>query len=392
VTDTARDRGVLPPILDHVPIREALARAAASGELPGALLFHGPAGIGKQRLALWLGQLLLCDPPAGDAAPCARCAHCRLTTRLEHPDLHWFFPLPRPKASGGPEKLAEALEEVRAAELAARRKEPYRPLAPREMAGLFLAQMQTVRRIAQARPAMARAKVIVIGDAERLVPQESSPEAANALLKLLEEPPPATTLILTAADSDALLPTIRSRLLPVRIQPLPAATLEEFLTTELAVPTDTARTVAHIAQGSLGAALAYLSDGGEPGPLEVVRQQARTWLDAATSPASDAALALALNLPPSGARGTFSESLTHLAQWLRDLAAVDAAAEEVVVNVDGLPGLRKAAARLPGSSARISRALARVETVAHWTQININPQLALAWLLRGLRRDLGAGG
>jgi DNA polymerase III subunit delta' len=63
-------------------------------------------------------------------------------------------------------------------------------------------------------PAMARRKVFIIGDAERMAPQASSQEAANAFLKLLEEPLPDTTLILTSSEPGALLPTIRSRVVP----------------------------------------------------------------------------------------------------------------------------------------------------------------------------------
>ena len=67
------------------------------------------------------------------------------------------------------------------------------------------------------RPSVGSRKVFVVGDAEAMVPQESSPEAANAFLKLLEEPPADTTLILTSSNPGALLPTIKSRVLPIRL-------------------------------------------------------------------------------------------------------------------------------------------------------------------------------
>ncbi|MBR9990314.1 MAG: hypothetical protein KFH98_11185, partial [Gemmatimonadetes bacterium] len=187
----------LLPVEGHAETRTALAAAVGAGRLPDSLLFHGPPGVGKQRLALWLGQLLLCDQPAGDG-PCGECQACRLAIRLEHPDLHWFFPLPRPKGVG--DRLGDALEEARAAELAVRRAEPLRATAADGLAGIYLAHVHVLLRSASSRPAMGRRKVFVVGDAEALVPQEASPEAANALLKLLEEPPANTTIILTAAD------------------------------------------------------------------------------------------------------------------------------------------------------------------------------------------------
>src|SRR5690606_28227706 len=141
-----------------------------------------------QRLALWFAQRALCSRP-GDVEPCGTCTACRLALRLEHPDLHWFFSLPRPKASGGAEKVGEALEEARAAELADRRQQPLRPTYSAEPTGLYLGHVQIIRRLATVRPSMGQRAVFIIGDAELLVPQEASQEAANALLKLLEEPP-----------------------------------------------------------------------------------------------------------------------------------------------------------------------------------------------------------
>src|SRR4051812_42722626 len=73
--------------------RETIGRSA----LPASLLFHGPRGVGKQRLAIWLGQLLLCEQPA--EGPCGTCTQCRFSSKLTHPDLHWFFPRPRLKDS-----------------------------------------------------------------------------------------------------------------------------------------------------------------------------------------------------------------------------------------------------------------------------------------------------
>lgn len=255
----------LRPLEGHDAEREALTAAVREGRLPNSLLLHGPAGIGKQRLGLWLAQLLLCDAPT-PTGPCDACHSCRLAVRLEHPDLHWFFPLPRPK--GSTDRLLEALEEARGAELESRRAQPLRPTLPHGMVGIFLAQVQALLRIANARPAMGRRKVFVIGDAELLVPQEASPEAANALLKLLEEPPADTTLILTASEPDLLLPTIRSRLLPVRVRPLGTESAAEFLVRHGDVEPAAARRAATLAGGAIGRALGFLPDQGAPGPLD----------------------------------------------------------------------------------------------------------------------------
>ena len=165
---------------------------------------------------------------AAPRAPAARCRPCRLALGLEHPDLHWYFPLPRPKGVSG-DRLADALESARADALAEIREQPLRPSLGDEMRGLYLGLVQSLRRRAQSRPTMAPVQVFIIADAELLVPQESSPEAANALLKLLEEPPADPRFILTSSEPGRLLPTIRSRSVPLHLAPLPRERVAAFL-------------------------------------------------------------------------------------------------------------------------------------------------------------------
>ena len=113
----------LAPLVGHQEARRALGRTVRSDSLPHSLLLYGPPGIGKERLGLWLGQLLLCENPI-QGEPCNVCISCRRVQRLEHPDLHWFFPLPRPSGASG-DKLEEKLEELRASELQARREDAF---------------------------------------------------------------------------------------------------------------------------------------------------------------------------------------------------------------------------------------------------------------------------
>jgi DNA polymerase-3 subunit delta' len=365
----------------HEAARRRLARAALRGELPGSILLHGPAGIGKQRLGLWLGQLLLCDAP-GEDGPCGQCQACRFALRLEHPDLQWFFPLARPRVSGGPDKLAAALEEARAAS-------GTWTATPGEPVGLFLAQIRTLCRMAAGRPALARRRVFLIGQAEDLASQEASQEAANALLKILEEPPPAVTLVLTASDPEDLLPTIRSRVLPLALRPLPDAEVAAFLVQELGTAEEEARRAAALGQGAIGRALGFLPrEDGEPGPLEAVRQRARALLVAATAPQPQQRYAAALAASPTGARGAFSEVLDALAAWLRDLASASCGAEQRLVNPDARDFLADLARRLPNAAAACPAAIHLVGRAAALAQSNVNPQLTLAWLLGALHRTL----
>lgn len=377
----------LPDLINHDSTRASLAAALDRNQLPGSLLIHGPIGVGKQRLALWLAQRIVCEKPLA-VEPCGSCAPCKAVLRVQHPDVHWFFPMPRPKSSGGPDKMADALEEARAEALQEKRENPFRPTLPSETIGIYVGLIQTLRRLATARPSMGRRKVFIVGDAEYLVPQEASPEAANALLKILEEPPADTTFILTAADPDSLLPTIRSRVLPVRVRPLAVDTVQQVLVDRIGADPKRAKLAAHLSEGSLGRALAFLPDDDEAGPLEALRQQARELLEAAAANNAAARLAAAHAIPPSGARGAFLDTLDFLALWVRDLAAAAEGADDLIINADARTRLSELARLLPGASRGAAEALRHIEYARGLTTFNINPQLALASVLRSVGQAL----
>jgi DNA polymerase III subunit delta' len=373
------------PVVGHREARRTLARAHGAAGLPAALLFHGLRGVGKQRLALWLAQLQVCESPANDG-PCGRCRPCRLALALEHPDIHWYFPLPRPKGVAG-ERLVDALEAARADALAEVREQPLRPSQGDELRGLYLGLMQSLRRRAQSRPSMAPVQVFIIADAELLVPQESSPEAANALLKLLEEPPSATRIVLTSSEPGRLLPTILSRSVPFHLSPLPGEEVAAFLRERCGVDEGLAAWAASLGQGLIGRAMGFLPDGDRPGPLETLRRDALELVECALAEGHAAAFSAALEQSPAGARGLV-ELFTFAEEWLRDLAAVAAGAEDNVLNRDTMERLRSAANRASLAPEDVARGFPAVEEARELARGNVNPQLIVSGLLRRLRRSL----
>ncbi len=384
MAETAGRRVSLHAVLGHEKARATLARAHARGGLPAALLFHGPRGIGKQRLALWLAQLLVCQRP--QEGPCGACAPCRMASSLEHPDVHWYFPLPRPKGAAG-DRLVDALEEARLEELAALREQPLRPSHSEEIRGLYVGTVRSIRAHAYKRPVMAAGPVFIVGDAELLVPQESSPEAANALLKMLEEPPGGTRFILTTSESGRLPATIPSRTVPLHLAPLPVRDVAAFLERESHVDAKTAAWAAGLSQGSIGRALGFLPDGDEPGPLELLRRRAFDIVAAATGPRASAGHALALEFPPAGGRALV-ELFGFVEEWLRDLAAVTTGARGAVLNRDRSSDLDRLVANGGLTADRIARAFARVERARELALANVNPQLVVGGLVGDLRRAL----
>lgn len=352
------------PLMGHHELRRKLSAALAADHLPQLLLLTGPTGVGKQRLALWLGQLVLCTrPSAGE--PCGSCPSCRMALELSHPDLHWFFPLPRPKA-GELDKQVGELEEALGEALAERRIHPLYA-RPDGMSGHFMATAQLVSRRASLTPAVSRRKVIVLGEAERLVPQASSPEAANALLKLFEEPPADTLIILTAVDLSAILPTIVSRAVPLRVAPLRDAEVREFLKANLSPTPAPADADARVAQagGAIGRAV-------DPSDDAARTRAAADQLLTAIRRGPGARLERALTQGAFAARGEFTTLLDALAERL-----LETARERLghPAPVGGLP------AAVEGTDAEGAvRGLDAIRAARDAAQGNVNPQLILTAL------------
>ena len=354
----------LGDLYGHDEIRALLGDSADQGKLPGSLLFHGPRGVGKQRLALWLAQRLLC---AADERPCGKCRNCEYARNLTHPDLHWYFPRPRLKDSDpdlstvmddNQEGITERLANGGL----------YPP--PSGSDGIYVATVRAIVQQASLTPAMATRKVFIIGDADRMVPQEGAEFAANAFLKLLEEPSAKTNLILTSSEPGALLPTIRSRAVSVRVPRLDTPAMRAFLADpivsaaldELGAPRSAAERVS-LAAGAPGQLLGDESRGRSIAA-------ARKLIDAALAKNESARHAAAMSVGGSGARGSFTDTL-----------------DAMLV----LVGERMRAALHESDEARAlgaSRAADAVTRAREKAGGNVNPQLLTARLLRELSTSL----
>lgn len=378
----------LVPLVGHSAAREMLARSRREDSLPGALFLHGPPGVGKQRLGLWIGQLLVCQEPTSEG-PCGNCRQCGLALRLEHPDLHWFFPLTRPSGSRTPEALEEALEAARAEAVDRLRQAPLEPWEAEPPRGIYLAAVKRIRALALRGPSEADRQLVLISRAEELGAQGSSPEAANALLKLLEEPPAGTHLVLTSSRPGQVLETIRSRTIPLHLGPVPSPDVEAFLTEHAGAQGEDAGKATRLARGSIGRALRFLpSETGTPGPLEEARRTAYRLLRAALRTGPER-FSLPLDFPPAGAQG-LGDMLDAMDLWLRDLAAVaEGQEDEALANPDAGQALRSLAERRGVTAAGCGRAFLPVADARRATAGNVNPQLVLAGLLAELREALG---
>jgi DNA polymerase-3 subunit delta' len=187
-----------------------------------AYLFEGPSGVGKQRVAQALACALLCRA-ARSGVRCS-CSTCERIRADNHPDVRVF----RPRDEGDRNLPVELIR----SELL-----PFTKFAPFE----------------------AEAACVIFPEADVSFPVHHA-EAANALLKTLEEPRQRVTFLLLSERPDRLLPTIRSRCQRVRFRPLPAATLAEILA-QHAVPEPARAPAIALCQGSADRALALAADG-----------------------------------------------------------------------------------------------------------------------------------
>ena len=354
------------PLVGHRDARQRLARAFRTDRLPQVLVLTGPAGIGKQRLGLWLAALVFCAETADE--PCGHCPACRAVDGLVHPDLHWFIPIPRPKAADR-EKQVEEAEEALGQVLAERRAVTLYP-APDPMASHGLASVRLLQRRAVLTPVLGRRKVFLLGEADRLVVQEASQEAANALLKLLEEPPADSLFVLTTVDARRLLPTIRSRAVPLRMSRLSEEEVAQVLRAGgRPAPTEEGlRERVALAEGSVGAALAQDEAAG------AAYDAAREMLEAvlAGQAGLPARMERALRQTPWAARGEFTAMLDALADTLSEAARAAVGEAPRRPLPDGLRNRRDAAA--------LVQAIERVAGAREAAAGNVNPQILLATL------------
>ncbi|MCX8111905.1 MAG: hypothetical protein N3E49_01715 [Bacteroidia bacterium] len=252
----------------HAPEVKAQWRSLFPDRIPPALLWKGIEGVGKTAAAWMLTKALLCSQ--GDPVePCGTCRNCQLVDRLEHPNLLLLVP------TGGKGSLEEGVQRFRQTLL----NNPFLLLSEWELAlsgakGSLSLGVDTVRRLHEELSLVSPGKtwrVVWFWHAETLTRQ-----AANALLKIIEEPPARTLFIFLTNQADTLPVTLRSRCQTWRFPPLSKTQLEQLAGAPLPTP------MIILAQGSYGR-LRRLRDAS----MEKSIRSLQTWLRTLLQPEAD---------------------------------------------------------------------------------------------------------
>jgi len=325
-------------VIGHEWAVDLLLHGLSGGRVSHATLIVGPPYIGKTTLARWFAQALNCT--GGLPEPCGECPSCRKLSSGNHPDVQIL------DAPGQTLKISE---------------------------------VRDLQHDLSLSPYEGRWRVALLCDFER-----ATVEAANALLKTLEEPAAQVVLLLTALEAGALLPTIVSRCQVLSLRPLPLAQVKDALVARWGADPVQAELLAYLSGGRLGWAVRALADQA------LLARRAERLDDLVTLSAEGRverlAYAAALSRDPALAR----EVLALWLGWWHDVLLLASGSQVNVTNVDRLAALRQQAGQV--SLRQAQRMVARLRSIVNNLDQNVNLRLALEVLLLSLPSPAPSGG
>ena len=317
-------------MLGHDWAVDMLHQHAVRGDVRHAYLFCGPPGLGRRTLALRLAQALNCPKPIAAGVPCGICRDCKQIEEMRHPDMNVI----QAETEGGTLKVD---------------------------------QVRAVQHSLSLKPYQSKYRVALF-----LRFQEANDNAANALLKTLEEAPAHAILLLTADTPEQLLPTIVSRCEILRLRALPVSAIESDLL-ERGVDEERARLLSHISGGRPGYARKLIDDFTILEKREERLNDMQTLLPA--SRVEKFSYADKLSKDKDAMRQTI---LVWLSYW-RDVMLRVAQAETPLINIDRNMEIEFLAGRLDLSTAR--RVVRDLESALEKMERNVNARLIAEVLL-----------
>lgn len=254
-------------IIGQRPTIERLVRGVDTGRVSHAQLFSGQEGYGPLPLAIAYAQYIHCtNRRKGDS--CGECPSCRQIAQLAHPDLHFVFPVNTPKGRSGEKPLSDRfLPQWRkiVTDTGGYFDEQswYSAIEiDNKQGNISTQEADEIIRKLSFKSFESEYKIVVVWLAERM-----NTQAANKLLKILEEPWDKTLFLLLSTSPEQLLPTIVSRTQCVTVPAIDEASLTRYLTARKGMPEADASRVARLSRGDLLEALRCLRHAGESDEL-----------------------------------------------------------------------------------------------------------------------------
>lgn len=318
-------------IRGNTPLVEQLRRSAASGRSSHAYLFLGGAGAGKRLIANTFAKALQCE---GEKRPCDSCKSCHAFNHGNHPDVIYFQPLKNGKTY--------TIEDVR----------------------------EQLLETVDLKPFQYEKKIYIIEKADTL-----NIQSQNALLKTLEEPPAHAVFLLLAERAEAFLPTILSRVVVMKIRPLSAKTIADYLM-QAGYLAEESHILSAYAQGRIGQALELVEDEG----FREMRQDILGKLEALPSMSEGDAYLLAKDFE------VYKNDLRFLdimELWYRDLLTAKSLREEgYLIQRDKKDAIFRAAKE---PAALLAKKAAAVRTARMRLAQNANFRLTMEVMLMDLK-------
>ena len=230
---------------------ERLSQIRISKQVGGAYLFSGPVGCGKESLAIRFAQLLNCE--TSSEKPCDTCPSCQRFRQLQHEKLKLIFPLPavrkkKDDGSGTSSTIGKGDMELVTEAIAKKAEDHFHKIKIPKSSRILIQSIRELRKTLYLKSEPSGRKIVLIFDAHLL--SVGIGEAANALLKILEEPPENTTLILVTDHVELLLPTILSRCQRVGIPRLNDIFIQDWLQMKM-VKDSEIQLLAGLSQGNI---------------------------------------------------------------------------------------------------------------------------------------------
>ncbi len=317
-----------------------LKHSLASGRLSHAYLIVGPPHVGKMTLALNLAQALNCE---AEDKPCLNCDSCKKIKENKHSDVQVIG-------------LTRDEEDT-------------------EAKSIHTEQIKGIIYDSSLPPFEGKYKVFIIDGAELL-----SNEAANRLLKTLEEPEAKIVFILLSTNEKRLLKTVVSRCQRIELKPMPLAEEAKVLTEKFGASAEQARLLAGLSHGCLGGAITTKNDE----KILTRRQETLDEIINMIKGDSEGRFAYVAKLAADFTknRQAVYDTLEMWVDFWRDLLLVKLDCTDIITNIDRQDNLTKMAANL--SLSQIRNCIQSIESAAVQLKQNVNTRLALEVMMLDL--------